>query len=347
MTYYAYLATCPAGFEGEVARLVPREWKGAEVTRHSGGAVWFSLPFPLDPDSIPDYVSNVFFVLREWNTSANPFSELVKQSARKSALSELPRRYAPRSFRVRFSRENRFESVDRKVADSAERFIAAATGAAPDRLGSGGEYWFIVRSETWSAFAVRLERKPGEGKAVARGELTAAIASLVVLRAAKGLAPRVVLDPCAGHGAIPERVAAFFPEARVLAQDIDPDSVASLRRRFSGNPRVIVTPGDLRGLPGVADSSVDLIVSDPPWGMWEEGGYRDTGEILTLYSDFLKAAARVLAPGGRLCALTGAKRDFEGAVGADPSFSRAAGEPGFRTDILVNGKKAALYVLNA
>ncbi len=352
MPTYAYIATCPAGFEGEAARLLNREWKGALVTRRSGGAIWFSLPFPLDPPSVPDYLSNVFFILREWNTSANPFSELVKQGCRKSGLASLPAGYAPRSFRVRFSRENRFESVDKTVASSAESAIRAATGAVPDRLGSGGEYWFIIRSESWSAFALRLERGTRDTPSPARGELSPALASLVVLRAARDLGakdgtPFVILDPCAGHGALPERASLFFPEATVIALDIDDSAVKAMKARFSGNPRVSVSAGDLRALEGIDAHSVDLVVADPPWGMWEEGGFREGAGIPELYAAFLGAAARVLKPGGRLGVLTGAKRDFEAAVEGDPVFSAARSADGFRTDILVNGKKAALYLLDA
>lgn len=346
MHAFHYLATCPAGFELEVSRLLPDMLQGADVSRASGGAVWFSLPSPLTNDSIPAFVSNVFFVLREWNTSANPFSELVKQSARKSGLDRLPEGYRTSAFRVRFSRENRFESVDKAVTASAEKFIATVTGSLPDRLGSGGEYWFIVRSESWSAFALRLEGADRSAGTPAQGELSAALASLVVLRAARDREPKTVLDPCAGSGSIPERCAALLSDARVIASDIDPSSVARMEHRFAGNPRVSVHRDDLLTLLNIADASVDILVTDPPWGSWEEGGYRDAEKLKALYSGLLASASRVLASGGRLCVLTGAKREFEEAVAANRAFAASSRHEGYRMDILVNGKKAALYALD-
>ena len=77
MPTYAYIATCPAGFEGEAARLLDREWEGVLVTRRSGGAIWFSLPYPLDPHSVPDYLSNVFFRITSYNVC---YTKLLRSS---------------------------------------------------------------------------------------------------------------------------------------------------------------------------------------------------------------------------------------------------------------------------
>lgn len=345
MATYSYFATCPAGLETEASRLLALTLPASEVTRCCGGAVWFNLPEALSPQRIPEFVTNVFFVIRSWNTSSAPFAELVKQAGKKSGLSSLPEGYAPETFRLRFSRENRFESVDKAVSRAAEGYIAAAAGGLTDRDGEGGEYWFIIRREDWSAFALRLPQPKRSEISLAQGELAPSLASLLVLRVIRDRNPRVILDPCAGHGAIPERCLRLFPGARVISCDADAKAAAALAERFSESGRATVRQSDLRDLSWIETGSVDAVITDPPWGMWEEGGYRDPEALRDLYRGLLASAARILVPGGRLGVLTGAKREFEEALASDLRFSSPDAEK--RTDLLVNGKKAALYVLEA
>ena len=102
--------------------------------------------------------------------------------------------------------------------------------------------------------------------------------------------------------------------AIVHASDIDPNLTASLSRRFSRKKNVTVHTGDALRLDWLDDGSVDLVVTDPPWGFWDDDAYKGERSIERLYAGMLKEFDRVLSPNGRAFVLTGAKREFAEAV---------------------------------
>jgi 23S rRNA G2445 N2-methylase RlmL len=102
---------------------------------------------------------------------------------------------------------------------------------------------------------------------------------------------------------------------------------------------------DALGLSHIADASVDLVVTDPPWGFWDGDAYRGERSIDALYRGMLAEFSRILRVGGRAFVLTGAKGEFESAARASAAFAPCVDAERFRTDILVNGKKSAVYAL--
>ena len=68
-------------------------------------------------------------------------------------------------------------------------------------------------------------------------------------------------------------------------------------------------------------------------------------DIPLLYKKMLVEFDRILKDEGKLCILTGAKNHFEQAVKENKTFSKNSQNPDFKTDVLVNGKKASIYLL--
>ncbi|MCW5765838.1 MAG: hypothetical protein KIT68_07665 [Phycisphaeraceae bacterium] len=67
---------------------------------------------------------------------------------------------------------------------------------------------------------------------------TLAVLSVANLRPA----PRLIVDPCAGQGTKTRQLAAVFPEATIVATDVEPRRLGILRETFAGNDRVEVMP---------------------------------------------------------------------------------------------------------
>jgi len=347
-----YLATFAPGFEAVIGSLLSRELSGMEVCRTGSGMVLFDFEGTFSDAAAPTFFNNIFLVLREWKTSACSFSDMVKGSASTSRIAEAKvacRELGAPSFRVRYSRENVFASVDKKLMAEAERFVSAGTGLKSDRFDPGIEFWFIIRREDYACFALRLTKKQSTEKYLAPGELRPEIVQLVIALARVTEDDRVLLDPFAGHGAIPSELARLYPASSVFASDSDGALVAAMKERFSRGDgkspqaNVLVRSCDARKLAHISDGAVDVIVTDPPWGEWEGGA--EASSIGALYGGILAEFHRVLAAGGRACILTGAKREFAEAVAASPSFAKCADREGFRTDILVNGKKCAVFFI--
>jgi release factor glutamine methyltransferase len=107
-----------------------------------------------------------------------------------------------------------------------------------------------------------LDLAVGPGVFVPRPE-TELVAGAVI-DAARLLAAPVVVDLCAGSGAIALSVAYEVPAATVHAVERDPAALEWLRRNASGFD-VTVHEGDAgRALPEL-DGTVDVVVSNPPY----------------------------------------------------------------------------------
>ncbi|MBR6341303.1 MAG: hypothetical protein IKR64_05340, partial [Treponema sp.] len=99
-------------------------------------------------------------------------------------------------------------------------------------------------------------------------------------------------------------------------------------------PQIDLRQADAFELSHIADNSLDAIVTDPPWGLWE-----NIPDIEDFYNKMFVSFRRVLKSDGKMVILTARKEDFE----------RAAGNAGLKIEnslhTLVNGKKAGLYYL--
>lgn len=85
--------------------------------------------------------------------------------------------------------------------------------------------------------------------------------SSLAVQAAAGLTPGVIYDVCAGMGTKTRQLAAAFPEARIVATDVDRARHRALSRAFGGSDRVtVIEHRELREHAGRAD----LVLLDVP-----------------------------------------------------------------------------------
>jgi len=350
MSNRRFYANFAAGFESVIGGLLEKSLPGCAIAAVSGGMVLFDCAFPCERVAAIPIFNNVFLVLREWESNSIDFPALIKGAGgtRFGPQAREPLDSArAKSFRVRYSRQNQFCPVDKAYMAKAEQFIAAQTGLTADRLNPDAEFWYIVRSERLSFFALCLTKKQSTEKYLEKGELRPEIATLLAALAGAGADDHVLCDPFAGHGAIPECLAELCPGSRIFASDLSPELAKGLTARFSARPNVAALQCDALKLKHIDSGSVDLVLTDPPWGFWDGDAYSGEKSISFLYRGMLSEFARILRSGGRACVLTGAKSEFEEAVRASSSFAWCADESGFRTDVLVNGKKSAAFRLTA
>lgn len=120
--------------------------------------------------------------------------------------------------------------------------------------------------------------------------------------------PRVVIDACAGQGTKTRQLAATFPQARIVATDVDPQRLRTLDQGFKGSDQVtVIRPSELsQGFEGKAD----LVLLDVPCtntGVLArriEAKYRcgdeQLGRLVGVQRQIITDAVRLLAPGGRI-----------------------------------------------
>lgn len=332
-----YISTFPAGFEETAEAALLAELPGAEIFQRADGLLGYRYEGGERPETLP-FFSNTFFVLKRFTGDALAFPKMAAQ-AKSCRFSALGKRSG--TFRVRYSKENQFASVPKNVAAETERVIARATGLTPDRSEPDFEFWFVIRREGTGFFGFLL-RRPNP-HIPEKGELRPELAHLA-LRFADVQAGSVFCDPFAGHGALPRAALESFAPELTYISDTNPELVKKLAAGFAmlvrgmeggaaHNKSVSISNADARNLRTIPEGTVDHIVTDPPWGLFEENA-----DISALYRDFVREAARILKPGGVLCVMTAKKEEFAAVLDADNAFTLQK-----QTDILVNGKKARIF----
>ncbi|MGB9707042.1 MAG: TRM11 family SAM-dependent methyltransferase, partial [Microgenomates group bacterium] len=143
------------------------------------------------------------------------------------------------------------------------------------------------------------------------------------------------LDPFVGSGAIPEARGRYFPCVKIIAIDRNPQTVRLAQKRLKRFPNAEVRKGDALNS-GIPDNSIDVIVTDPPWGEFQRISNPED-----FYRKMLQEFKRILKPEGRAVILMGRNQE-------EP-FEKILKEEGLgikeRTPILVAGRKATVYLL--
>lgn len=151
----------------------------------------------------------------------------------------------------------------------------------------------------------------------------------VLIRLSEPAPEDVFYDPFCGSGTIP-RERARRGARRIMASDLEPAAVESARSNVPDNVKVFCC--DARRMKA-ADHSIDVIVSNIPWG--KQIAVED---VPGLYTAFLREADRVLTDRGRMVLLT----DRE-------EITEAAGAAGFLINRLctvsLHGLLAGVYGL--
>lgn len=334
-----FLSTVPAGLAGVAARAIRTALPEASSVRDLENAVEFRAS--ADPTEVGRlaFVKNSFRVFASGRFDPRtPPADVASALLAGGGVRRADPHPTPgaRSFRVVVSHHGVLAPLPGAVAARLDAEIARHTGLRVARGGGDDELWLITRSDGRAYFGLRVSAAEPVAK-VRKGELQPHLASL--LCALSEPAPDdVFLDPFCGWGAIPLQ-RARWPAREIIAGDIDPGKIQRLRSRAGGAgapTRFTIEVMDGRALRTLADRSIDKVVTDPPWGLFEEV------DAPALYRAFLAECARVLREGG--IAVIVALRSL-------PLADLVAGRGRLQLldsfDFLLSGKKATAHALGA
>ena len=317
-------STFVTGLQEPISEWVAQE--GGRVRQILDGAIIYDSVFVAgQPVSMPCFF-NTFTVLAKDKGSVE---QLMRKVLRNPPNFNPPgfnpsglKRKRGGSFRLVTSKENQLIAVDKKLRSDVEKLVSARTGATPDRRGGGHEFWFLSRSEGVTLFMERRQA-PREPK-LKKGELRPQLA-YCLNRLANPTPEDIMIDPFCGYGAIPAARARYFPCREIHALDIDMQKIKG--QKIKALPAGIkARRADISEIFSIFPAqSADVIVTDPPWGVFEavDGA---------LYENLAKACKHLLRPGGRAVILTAQKELVQ------------EWQPKARYDILVSGQKAAVFV---
>jgi len=277
------------------------------------------------------YFNNTFFVLKTWKGKGLNFPSMVGSVGAEKKYYLINKG----TFRVRFVQENQFSKVDKNIARRAEETVLNNSRLQIDRVNPSTEIWYSIRREGFAFCGQLLTKREFTEKNLNKGELRPEIAYLISCFA--GIKQNhTVLEPFCGYGSIPVQIAKKFQCEKLFVSDIDSEKIkmVSEKKQLKDNEKVEVTVADAMILPHIKDNSIDTVITDPPWGFYE-----DIGDISEFYGKMFTSLIRVLKTDGTVTILSARKDELE-KTAEEMSFTIVES-----IHTLVNGKKAGLYKL--
>jgi tRNA G10 N-methylase Trm11 len=239
-----------------------------------------------------------------------------------------------KTFRLMVMDGSRLEHVTKEIADSMKQKIAKQTGLLFSPLKADVEFWVLIRNNGAVMFGYKKEAVI-EKIPLQKGELKQKVAELLVM-AGKPEADDVFLDPFAGYGSIPAARIRLDTFEKIIVIEKKGLLVDELKRRFKNEKNVVIHQGDALKMNFIEDQSITNIVTDPPWGIFEELNV----DIAKFYTTMLEECARVLKPDGKAIILTGQPEALQVALEGISSLQSLK-----EYTTLVNGKKATVFLL--
>ena len=324
-----FISSFITGFQHVVEKNLPQILAGVKILHVFDGLVHYQ--YAGDSHNLDKiiYFNNTFFVLKTMKGKWLNFFSLV------GAVSSEKKYYLINkgTFRVRFQNENQFVKVDKNISKKAEETVLHNSKLHLDRLSPTTEIWYSIRREGFAFCGQLISNREFTEKNLNKGELRPEIAYLICCYADLNQ-DDVVAEPFCGYGSIPVQLIKKFRFQKLFASDIDKEkiSINMQKKQLKDNPQIELSVNDAFVLPQIIDRSVDVVITDPPWGYFEQ--IDDIGEF---YKKMFTSFKRILKENGRMIILSARKDEIE----------KAALEMNVQIlsslHTLVNGKKASLY----
>lgn len=213
------------------------------------------------------------------------------------------------SFRIIVMDRGKLRSIPDSLMAAMERRFTMSTGMHPNRAKPDIEVWLNRRNDGLTFFMLRADRRGEHGPKLNKGELRRDIAC-IMLCAAELPYNSVLADPFGGWGSIAAAAVESGRLKMIYTGDINPVTAQYQQKRFKNTARCKVATWDATALP-FDNQMLDAIVTDPPWGEFADVNTKK------LYGGFIKEAARVLRPDGKLVFLSSAREDAMNALKAN------------------------------
>ena len=326
-----FVSTFTTGFKKVVEKNLPEIVSGCKILNIFDGIVHYKFNGNSHDLEKVVYFNNTFFVIKSWRNFSGNFSTMVNDFCNENKYLLISKG----SFRTRFVRENQFEKVDKKLVLKVEENVLKRSKLKIDRVSPSTEIWFDIRREGFAFCGQLISKREFTEKNLNKGELRPELAYLMCCFA-ELKENDVIAEPFCGYGSIPIQLAKKFRFLHLYVSDIDEEKITALKEKkyFKQNDFVSIDVQDAFSLKQIKDNSVDVIISDPPWGFFE-----DVGDISLFYDKMFCSFKRILKNDGKMIILSARKDELEYA--AEKNNYKIIE----KVDTLVNGKKACVYMI--
>ena len=333
-----FISTFITGFSEVVKTDLEKRFSNIKILNLYDGLVHYKFDGDSHQLEKITYFNNTFFVLKTMKGKGLNFPSLVGAVCSSKSYFLVNKG----SFRVRFQQENQFAKVDKNITRRIEEYVLRNSKLQLDRLSPTNEIWFCIRREGFAFCGELISHREFTEKNLNKGELRPEIAYLICCFSNLKV-QSVVADPFCGYGSIPVQLGKRFGCQKIFASDIDEEKIERLKqgalRQAQGpqkaqGPQVDIRQTDAFELPQISDASLDAIITDPPWGLWE-----NIEDIQDFYNKMFVSFRRVLKKDGTMTVLSARTAELEAAAASQGIAIQKS------LHTLVNGKKATVYVM--
>ncbi len=304
-----YFATFPAGCYEIIAKnLKSFKLEELKIIEHDESSVTFNSSFSQERLIELRFFTNIYLVIQD-------LAQLNK--------SDLKGDY----FRLIMLSGGEPKALDASERTKIEADISAKLNLKANTHLSLNDFYLIERAKGAKFLGLRLSRAKFKREKLPAGELRPELAHILCL--AGGIkAKDTILDVFAGYGSIPFEAVRGFGCKQVIAVD------SQILPKRHEHATIKWHKGNARNLDFISSGSIARIVTDPPWGVYDNKTEQD---LSLLYTDFTKEMQRVLKPSGVAVVITGwpqAERVVTQHLKLIAKWS-----------VLVSGKKATIFKL--
>lgn len=338
-----FIASFPAGFLEAVTASLSHDLdrKIKILLSEDGFIVFESSITPRKIKKLP-YLNNVYICLKQLSEKKQlQIDDFVEKMLLTSTDFRIHTHTSERinTFRIMVSDSGKLTQISRKTRSMFIGKVTAETGLRYSSDRADCEYWIIRRKSGNGFLCRRMKTREKTEKNLQKGELRPEIAHLLCILS-EPAETDIFLDPFSGTGAIP------FARARmkynmIFAFDTDQNRVSAMKtflkknRSVSENKKhpLIVRCEDARKMCSISDGFIDRIVTDPPWGIFDDSKQYDS----VFYQEIFREMIRILKPEGIIVMLLGNREEAEKIWNCSAEL-----EQKIFIDVLISGRKACV-----
>lgn len=336
-----YVSTFISGLSEIVNSLIMKELPDVEIIQTFDGMIIYKTS-NLDKKSQLKFINNTFLLLGlKRITAENSFNDDMRDLIKKLNLNYVIikkhiKSLKKRNFKILTIDKNQPVSINYKLIEKLEKNIENNLNVYLNKRNPDLEFTFLRRSEGIMLFMLKLTYNRMTEKQLHKGELRPELAySLVSL--ANLNEDKIIMDPFCGYGSIPKQIVKNYKYNMCFASDNDEIMIQKLKNEYKKNTKkLFVKKRDALHLDYFEDKFIDAIVTDPPWNIYDSRNE----QFDIFYKNMLEEFYRILKDDGTIIILMGNVNDFEIALNTLKKFKTIK-----EYNILVNGKKANIYVL--
>ena len=336
-----YVSTFISGLSLVVEKLLKEEIEDLEVVKVFDGMIIYKTA-EFENILKLKFINNTFLLLglKHCDLSTS-FNFEMKNLLKKVKLNFLDiKKYIKylrkKNFKILAIDKNQPVSIDYHSIIGLESTISSNLNIYLNKRNPDLEFIFLRRTEGIILFLLKLTYNRITEKKLFKGELRPELAYILVSLANLDK-NKIVMDPFCGHGSIPKQIVKNFKYNMCFASDNNDELVKELKTEYKkNNKKLFIKNRNALELSYFEDNFIDAIVTDPPWNIYDS----KEEDFSVFYKKMLKEFYRILKDNGILVILMGNIQDFEKALLANNFFKTSN-----KFNILVNGKKANIYVL--